>query len=1066
MILPKNLIDALEPEFCGSNPLNDPMSTDFEPQIFKLTSYSNRNELIEFLNSHKDQFNILSLNIQSINAKFSMFSLLIYELGSQGLSFDAICLQETWLEEDSPIELFKLDGYHLINAPRQLSKHGGLNIYLMDSYKYKIRPVLAATTWENLVVEVILDNSKNIIIGDVYRNPEISGKTKTESLAIFQEEFVCALDSLSKLNAMICIAGDFNCNLLESDSDVNISSFCDSIIASSFLPAITAPTRYDNFHGTATLIDNIFIKLPEHNFSSTILTSPISDHYACVTSFPLSNLKLTKNKRNVPPKRITIQDFSEENISIFKELLDNMNITDFNHALCTDPNLSYETLEQKISKAREIAFPKKTVKFNKRKHTHKAWMSKGILISINFRDQLYRDYINAPLNSQARLDFKINLDSYNNILKKSIRNAQARYYQRLFMNFSSDMKRTWQSINKVLGRSQTKSDYPESFKIDNRLVSDKQEIANCFNDFFTNIGKNLADSIQPPSGIDYKSFLKHKTKLSFSFKTITENDVLEIIDSLQAKSSHGYDFLSTKLLKRIKELIVPPLTIIINQSLTSGIFPDNLKIAKITPIYKKGDNTTIDNYRPISLLPAISKVFEKAIHIQVMKYLTDNNLFYSSQFGFRPGHSTELAAIEFVDRVLTYMDNDETPFSIFMDLSKAFDTLNHDILIDKLSYYGLDVNAIKLFKSYLSNRMQFVSFMDSNSTKKVISTGVPQGSILGPLLFLIYINDIKEASRILDIISYADDTTLIGTFEKFKKKRVSVEFEISRISNWLLANKLSLNIIKTKFMIFHKGNKSLPNTENFKINGKAIERVKSFIFLGLTIDDKLTWKNHINKVCNKISKVNGILNKFKNFLPKDILLSIYNSLILPHLNYCLLTWGFGIVNRIQKIQKRAVRYISHSEYRAHTAPLFNSLRLLTFDDIFMRLILKFLFQVQNSMLPEYFKTFITKRNSDIHSFNTRRKNELHRTHENHKMYTRNCIKYCLQKIQLNISSSQFHNKQLDPDEFILNFEIDRLSKICQSKSTHLLCCIIDKIKTHSLDGYLLYIKNRFLQSYI
>jgi hypothetical protein len=352
------------------------------------------------------------------------------------------------------------------------------------------------------------------------------------------------------------------------------------------------------------------------------------------------------------------------------------------------------------------------------------------------------------------------------------------------------------------------------------------------------------------------------------------------------------------LIKTIKHEILKPLTIIINQTLNTGIFPDNLKIAKVIPLYKKDDEMIFSNYRPISLLPAISEFFERIMFNQLYNYFQTHKLFYSSQYGLRAGHSTELAALDLIDRILSEMDKGNIPICIFLDLSKAFDTLDPLILLDKLNYYGIDNIEAKLFKSYLTDRTQYVDFDDTSSATLPISTGVPQGSILGPLLFIIYMNDIAEITNLFDMIIYADDTTLQSTLNCFNpdpKVNINdkINIEINHISEWLSSNKLSLNIGKSKFMIFHHPNKKF-NEPQIAINNIQIEQGTSFNFLGITIDKQLTWKQHVDKICGKISRAIGILNKLKNLLPLQIKINMYNSMISSHINYGILAWGNNI----------------------------------------------------------------------------------------------------------------------------------------------------------------------------
>ena len=251
------------------------------------------------------------------------------------------------------------------------------------------------------------------------------------------------------------------------------------------------------------------------------------------------------------------------------------------------------------------------------------------------------------------------------------------------------------------------------------------------------------------------------------------------------KSSSGYDGLSNKIIKTIKNEISKPLTLIINQMITSGIFPDYLKIAKIIPLYKKGDINSITNYRPISLLPTLSKIFERVIFIQLYTYFDDNNLLSEQQYGFRANHSAELAAVKLVDYIKYSIDRKCTPVNIYIDLSKAFDTLNFDILLYKLQYYGIRDIALKLLKSFISNRKQYVKYNVNESGFKEIKTGVPQGSILGPLLFCIYINDLATINNNFKFIMYADDTTIYFNKEDFPKinlaNHITTELDIIEI---------------------------------------------------------------------------------------------------------------------------------------------------------------------------------------------------------------------------------------------------------------------------------------------
>lgn len=324
--------------------------------------------------------------------------------------------------------------------------------------------------------------------------------------------------------------------------------------------------------------------------------------------------------------------------------------------------------------------------------------------------------------------------------------------------------------------------------------------------FFTNVGPKLAAEITNTNNANFMDYLHNPILHNFAFKPISDETITNILDSLKPKPSCGNDGISTKLLKVIKQEICKPLTIIINQSLATGIFPDPLKIAKVIPLYKKGDRTSLDNYRPISILPSISKIFERVMFNQINTYFSSHNLYYNGQYGFRDKHSTQLAALELIDRISQELDQGMTPINVYLDLSKAFDTLDHNILLSKLQFYGFRNSALEFCKSYLSNRKQFVQINNAKSSEADITMGVPQGSILGPLLFIIYMNDIIRSSNSFKFIMFADDTTLFTTLKSnghhdIYNERLNSELE--KISIWLKVNKLSLNVKKTKAMVFH-----------------------------------------------------------------------------------------------------------------------------------------------------------------------------------------------------------------------------------------------------------------------
>lgn len=1049
----KSLIKLLAPTFHSNSETHNPLARESEPCNFTDSPYLDVPKIIALLKSIPSAFTIFSMNCQSINAKFNKLQIFLHQLRLENCSFDAICLQESWLSNNSDTSLLHLPGYHLINQPYIVSTHGGLMIYLKNCHQYKELPMTRSDHCESLSIEITRRNMKRIILSNVYRLP-VHNKSD-------HEEFLTHFSKLANLhpNAHRIITGDFNMNLLEihDPKKTYLNEFLDEAISSGFIPKITHPTRRDKKTGTWTLIDNFFIntKLQLNKTSAGILERPISDHLG----YLLCLNEPTHPKRAHPPKYVYINSSSPEGLVNCKTNLTYINFNELLDPEHSDVNSNYSKFIDTLCEIKQQYIPYKRVKFNKYKHAKSEWITPEILKSTEFRDELYLKFVNAPFGTQQKMDLETNLNTYNNILKSMIRVAKQRHFNEVFLKYKNDIKQTWKSINLILNRNGSRRDFPDKFLLNNQPTSDNKTIANAFNHFFVNIGANLASSMgQPSSDDNFKQYLSLQPRpvTTFSFSPVTPEIVLKKIDSMKPKTSFGYDHISTKLLKYVKLELCQPITNLINQAFHENTFPDLLKIAKVSPIYKKGNPELVDNYRPISLLPSISKIFESIIHEQLFNYFTLNQLFYENQYGFRKGHSTEHATSELIDRLLQFLEDDDIPFSIFMDLSKAFDTLNHNILLSKLQFYGVYDDSLQLFRSYLQNRIQYVVINNTESDHLPISTGVPQGSILGPLLFLIYINDIACSSSLFSFLSYADDTTLTSSVKTLKSRNVSfkISSELSKVSDWLIANRLCLNVDKTKLMIFHQPLKKIPEF-HISINNSEIEQVENFTFLGLTLDKQINWKPHIHNVCSKISKVLGVLSRLKRFLPQHVLKIIYNSLILPHINYSLICWGYGNTNRILNLQKRAVRSITCSKYNSHTDPLFKQLKFLTIDDCFMKVQLKFYYQLQHDLLPPYFRNMSIVTNKDNHHYNTRYKSEP--VSVSGKEYTKKRIRVSISALIKYSCPGHRNNPKYFNDLFVTNSSL--------TTPKHLLNSILSKIDSLSLSSFCDFTKLAFISLY-
>ena len=1005
-----------------ANIINEDQDED-EVNVIRHSPYYVPSNLPSELMNKDNAFSVLSLNAQSLFAKFSNLQATLELFASQHIRFPIICIQETWITDESQLPLVSLEGYDCFFVKPTASSHGGLITYVDNDFEVSvIKKIDGSTIWEGLFIEVKhrLVNNK-IIIGNIYKPPR--DNNNPANIKAFITELEPIIQELSSSSTEVLVCGDYNINLLKMTGEAHFSDFFEMMLGHSFYPKITLPTRLNNSSG-ATLIDNIYCKLSSCSISTCagIILDQLSDHFPYFLS--LDNMSIKNIK---PPKRVkqTIN-----NHEAMENMLDYMKSNDIYDKLKTnlleDPNINYDILHEYMKNTKEIFFPNKYVKFHKHRHKKNKWITSGILRSIKFRDKMYVKFKQCPRHTAEYPILQNNLRVFNSILKGIIREAKIKHYNNLFNQYRGDIQMTWKTISEIICKSNYKRKELEKIIIDSKVISDKGDICTRFNEFFTNIGPKLADKIDSGKKKSFDAYLKKRVLTSFTFSLVDHNVTSKCVSSLASKNSSGHDGISLKLLKFLSSALVKPLTLIINQSLLTGIFPTKLKIARVLPSFKKDDVTLMDNYRPISLLTSTSKLFEKIVFTQLYNYFHENQLFYPSQYGFRKMHSTELAALELTDRILKDIDERNVSLAIFMDLSKAFDTLDHQILLTKLNFYGIGGLALDWFSSYLTGRKQYVEVDGVKSGLLPLSTGVPQGSILGPLLFLIYMNDIPNANEDFKYILYADDTTLFSTIQVLATTPFDVNNQLTQIYDWLAVNKLSLNIKKTKYIVFHAINKDIDGLiPELKINDIIIERVENFNFLGLIFNEHMFWKHHINTIANKLIKLSGILNKLKRFLPGYILRTLYFSMVQSRLLYGILAWGFDH-QRLVKIQKRFIIIISLSTYNAHTEPWFKHFEILKINNLFDLNCLKFIYNYNKRELPNYFLNFRYEQRSSIHDHDTRFA-DLIDAEPTRTVMAENCIRHHIVTL-LNCTPS----------------------------------CILDKIATHSLQGFTFYIKRYYL----
>jgi len=602
---------------------------------------------------------------------------------------------------------------------------------------------------------------------------------------------------------------------------------------------------------------------------------------------------------------------------------------------------------------------------------------------------LYKQYIQAPCERKLQI-FK----TYKNKLQTLIRKSKRRHYFLKFENTKNNMRETWKTINSIIGSGKKQSSQSKFKDELGNFVSNPQDISNRFNNFFVDIGPKLASSIQN-TGKNYYDYLSDTMTSSMYMKPIVEMEIIKIIEKFNQNKSAGHDNIGNFIIKRVANDIVKPLAMVFNLSISTGTVPEKLKTAKVIPIYKKNDAAVFSNYRPVSLLPCFSKILERLVFNRCIDHIDTNKILNDKQFGFRSNHSTDMAIIQLADKINTAVERNETTIGIFLDLSKAFDTIDHNILLHKLEYYGFRGIVLDWFKNYLSNRKQFVSYNTCESELKDVICGVPQGSILGPLLFILYINDITNTSNVLEFILFADDTTILFSHKNIESQIYFVNEQLKEVSNWFKANKLSVNASKTNYMLLGTPQMTSINHIDIILDNTLLERVHHTKFLGVIIDECLTWKEHIDCVSKTISRNIGVINKLKYFIPDRILYTLYCTLVLPYLNYGILIWGKTYktyLDKLVKLQKWAIRAISNSHYRSHTGPLFAKYNVLNVNDMYTLELGVFMYKYSINRLPNVFNDYFTKR-SDIHNYQTRHINDFNIT-KNKKAFPDRAVRTC------------------------------------------------------------------------
>lgn len=908
-----------------------------------------------------NSFLIFHMNIRGINKNLDELKVVLESIANR---IDCMVLSETRIIHN--LDIYNINGYDLIYNDSKINQNDGVVVYIRKSltYKYEIVDI-------NNIKAIQLNlkhNDKNIIITSLYRSPSTCPTEFNTGLHDY-------LENCKTVSDIHVIVGDVNIDILSDKDDAH--QYLNIVKEYGFLSAINNYTRVDG--NSKSCIDHLLIKSMSKQYKCipVIFQTSITDHFS-----QISQIIFPEKQKNTVTNNIKTKTYLDK-LNLFEKL----NKENWGDVFgCSDIEAATDLFINKLKNYIEICT--KTVKIKNSEKKRSNWITPGLIKSVNKKSILFKISKKQP-NEFNKNNFK----QYRNKLNELLKIAKRDYYQNLINKNMNNSKQLWRCVNELTSSGKKIGDDITTIRTnEGELIQDKLEISNIFVNHFTDIGKKLADKIDQTKKCNVVQNIRNSNNSIFLSNT-SEKEVVETIYQLKSNKAPGIDNIKSEILKDIAPRISAPLTYIINKCFESGTCPSAFKIAVIKPLFKSGDAVDVINYRPISLISNIAKIFEKILKNRITSFLNKFNILSEKQFGFREQRSTQDAIAYLTTKIYKNINISKPTLCIFVDLAKAFDTVSHTQLLHTLESIGFRGTPYQLMLSYLTNREQCVNIGNIMSSRKIVEYGVPQGTVLGPILFNIYLNSLFDLHLRGDIISFADDTAILYTDENWSDLKEKAENDFKNIISFFNSKLLTINYTKTYYVPFTSYSTGLPDFDalNLKMGSMEIniQSKQNIKYLGIYIDSFLRWNVHTNYVTNKLR---SLFHKFKylsQILNIAQLRTLYFALVETHLTYGLIAWGgvvYSHLKQLEKTQKYILKIIYNKIYTYPSNELFIETRILDIRQLFCLAIL--IRQYKNKNELEEIQ----------HSYQTRYKSNATRLPKVEKTVAQRCYSYLGPKI--------------------------------------------------------------------